>query len=78
MNKPESWIRGHGFIEYEARLPNPTLNVAQWGYNAATDHFEDLIESGIIDPAKVVRAWLCKTLLSWLVCSSRRPGRRPS
>jgi hypothetical protein len=28
---------------------------AQWGYNAATDHFEDLIESGIIDPAKVVR-----------------------
>lgn len=55
MNSPESWIRGHGFIEYEARLLDPTLNVAQWGYNAATDHFEDLIESGIIDPAKVVR-----------------------
>jgi chaperonin GroEL len=55
MNSPESWIRGHGFIEDEARLLDPTLNVAQWGYNAATDHFEDLIESGIIDPAKVVR-----------------------
>jgi chaperonin GroEL len=55
MNSPESWIRGHGFIEDEARLLDTTLNVAQWGYNAATDHFEDLIESGIIDPAKVVR-----------------------
>jgi chaperonin GroEL len=27
----------------------------QWGYNAATDKFENLVDAGIIDPAKVVR-----------------------
>jgi len=27
----------------------------RWGYNAATDEFEDLVDAGIIDPAKVVR-----------------------
>lgn len=29
-----------------------------WGYNAATEKFEDLIESGVIDPAQVVRCAL--------------------
>ena len=26
-----------------------------WGYNAATSKFEDLVKAGVIDPAKVVR-----------------------
>lgn len=26
----------------------------QYGYNAATDTFEDLMEAGIIDPTKVI------------------------
>jgi len=26
-----------------------------WGYNAATDTYEDLVKAGVIDPAKVVR-----------------------
>src|SRR5215471_5376763 len=29
-----------------------------FGYNAATDEFEDLVESGVIDPTKVVRSAL--------------------
>ncbi len=29
-----------------------------WGYNAATDTFEDLVKSGIIDPTKVTRTAL--------------------
>jgi len=29
-----------------------------YGYNAATGEFEDLIEAGVIDPTKVVRAAL--------------------
>jgi chaperonin GroEL len=29
-----------------------------WGYNAATEKFEDLIEAGVLDPALVVRASL--------------------
>jgi len=31
---------------------------ASFGYNAATDTFEDLIEAGVIDPTKVVRSAL--------------------
>jgi chaperonin GroEL len=31
---------------------------AGWGYNAATDVYEDLIKSGVIDPTKVVRCGL--------------------
>ena len=29
-----------------------------FGYNAATDEYEDLVEAGVIDPTKVVRAAL--------------------
>ena len=29
-----------------------------WGYNAATGEYQDLVKSGIIDPAKVVRTAL--------------------
>ncbi len=29
-----------------------------WGYNAATDSYEDLVASGVIDPTKVVRSGL--------------------
>ena len=31
---------------------------ANFGYNAATDKFEDLVKAGIIDPVKVVRTAL--------------------
>jgi chaperonin GroEL len=29
-----------------------------WGYNAATGNYQDLIQAGVIDPAKVVRTAL--------------------
>jgi chaperonin GroEL len=29
-----------------------------YGFNAATEQFEDLVESGVIDPAKVTRSAL--------------------
>jgi chaperonin GroEL len=29
-----------------------------WGYNAATEKFEDLVENGVIDPTLVVRSSL--------------------
>jgi chaperonin GroEL len=31
---------------------------AGWGYNAATDKYEDLVKSGVIDPTKVTRTAL--------------------
>src|SRR5262249_13077657 len=30
----------------------------KYGYNVLTDHYEDMVESGIIDPAKVTRSAL--------------------
>jgi chaperonin GroEL len=30
----------------------------QWGYNAATGEYQDLVSAGVIDPAKVVRTAL--------------------
>jgi len=40
------------------RVANQGSVPVGWGYNAATDCFEDLIASGVIDPAKVVRVAL--------------------
>jgi chaperonin GroEL len=33
-------------------------NDPHWGYNAATDTYEDLVKAGVIDPTKVVRSAL--------------------
>ena len=33
-------------------------NKGNYGYNAATDKFEDLVKSGVVDPAKVARSAL--------------------
>jgi chaperonin GroEL len=33
-------------------------NSLNWGYNAATDKYEDLVKNGVIDPTKVTRAAL--------------------
>ncbi|HUR28936.1 MAG TPA: chaperonin GroEL, partial [Planctomycetota bacterium] len=33
-------------------------NQKNWGYNAATDEYEDLLEAGVIDPVKVTRTAL--------------------
>jgi chaperonin GroEL len=38
-------------------------NDPNYGYNAATDKFEDLMESGIIDPTKVRALCLCGGVL---------------
>ena len=46
-----------------------------FGYNAATDEYGDLLRPGVIDPAKVVRTAL-QNAASWPRCSS--PPRRSS
>ncbi len=40
-------------VEHIRRHDNPN-----WGYNAQTDTYEDLVKSGVIDPTKVVRTAL--------------------
>jgi chaperonin GroEL len=50
MNSAKSWIRAH-----DGPLLDAAINLSHWGYNAAADRFEDLVDAGIVDPAKVVR-----------------------
>ncbi|XP_052200380.1 chaperonin 60 subunit beta 4, chloroplastic isoform X2 [Diospyros lotus] len=45
----------NGNIVIDKVLSNHDL---RYGYNAATDHYEDLMAAGIIDPSKVVRCCL--------------------
>jgi len=45
----------YGGLVVHQLLANPDRKM---GYNALTDSYEDLMESGVIDPAKVVRCAL--------------------
>ena len=49
------------------------------GYNAITGELQDLIQAGIIDPAKVVRFWPARCCLHrWYGVDYRSPGGRNS
>jgi chaperonin GroEL len=47
--------RTEGAIVVEKIRTNPDSN---YGYNAATDQYEDLVKAGVIDPTKVTRTAL--------------------
>ena len=49
---------------------------ANFGYNAATDKFEDLVKAGVIDPVKVVRTALQTQPRSPVADHDRSDGRR--
>ena len=59
VEAPLRWIASNAGVEgsivlekvKESKDPN-------FGYNAATDKYEDLVKSGVIDPTKVVRSAL--------------------
>ena len=46
---------GEGAIVVEKVRSNKSAN---YGYNAATDQYEDLVKAGVIDPTKVTRTAL--------------------
>jgi chaperonin GroEL len=50
-----------------------------FGYNAATDTYEDLIEAGVIDPTKVVRSALqnAASVASLLITTEALVAERP-
>ena len=55
-----------------------------FGYNAATDNYEDLVKSGVIDPTKVTRtalqnaASIAGLLLTTEATIVEKPGEKPS
>jgi chaperonin GroEL len=55
LESPLRTIAENAGVEGSVILYNVLLNEGNYGYNARTDVFEDLLESGVIDPTKVTR-----------------------
>src|SRR5205807_10301849 len=51
-------IAQNGGVEGSIVVNKVREGKGSYGYNAATDSYEDLVEAGVIDPTKVVRTAL--------------------
>jgi chaperonin GroEL len=58
IEEPLRWIAGNAGIEGSIVVEKVKHGRGAFGFNAATEVYEDLVEGGVIDPTKVVRAAL--------------------
>lgn len=58
LEEPLRWIATNAGSEGSVVLDKVKNAKGAYGFNAATDEFEDLVKAGIIDPTKVVRTAL--------------------
>jgi chaperonin GroEL len=58
MEEPARWIARNAGADGSIVLDKIKSGNGAYGFNAATEQFEDLIQAGIIDPTKVVRTAL--------------------
>ncbi len=58
LEEPARWIAQNAGWDGAVVLDKIKNNKAAYGFNAATEQFEDLVKAGIIDPTKVVRTAL--------------------
>ena len=58
MEDPCRWIANNAGWEGSIVLDKIKNNKGEFGFNAATEEFEDLMKAGIVDPTKVVRTAL--------------------
>ncbi len=58
MEEPARWIARNAGADGSIVLDKIKSGNGAYGFNAATERFEDLIQAGIIDPTKVVRTAL--------------------
>ena len=58
VEEPLRQISGNAGLEGSIVIDKVRQQKEGWGYNAATDTYEDLIKAGVIDPTKVVRTAL--------------------
>ncbi len=58
MEEPCRWIANNAGWEGAIVLDKIKNNKGAFGFNAATEEFEDLMKAGIVDPTKVVRCAL--------------------
>jgi chaperonin GroEL len=58
LEEPLRWIASNAGSDGSVVLDKVKNGKAAYGFNAATEEFEDLVKSGIVDPTKVVRTAL--------------------
>jgi chaperonin GroEL len=58
IEEPLRWIAGNAGVEGAIVVQKAKQGRGAFGFNAATEVYEDLVEGGVIDPTKVVRAAL--------------------
>jgi chaperonin GroEL len=58
LEEPARWIAQNAGAEGAVVLDKIKNGKGAYGYNAATEEFEDLVKAGIVDPTKVVRCAL--------------------
>jgi chaperonin GroEL len=58
IEEPLRWISNNAGAEGSIVLDKVKSGKGAFGFNAATEEYEDLIKAGIIDPTKVVRTAL--------------------
>jgi chaperonin GroEL len=58
VEEPLRWISENAGVEGSIVVDRVKHGKGAFGFNAATERYEDLIEAGVIDPAKVVRSAL--------------------
>ena len=58
VEEPLRWIAANGGVEASVVLNKVVEGKGNFGYNAATDQYGDLVQMGVIDPTKVARCAL--------------------
>jgi chaperonin GroEL len=58
LEEPLRWIAANAGSDGSVVLDKVKNSKGAYGFNAATEEFEDLVKSGIVDPTKVVRTAL--------------------
>jgi chaperonin GroEL len=58
IEEPLRWIAGNAGLEGTVVVQRVKEGRGAFGFNAATEVYEDLVEAGVIDPTKVVRVAL--------------------
>jgi chaperonin GroEL len=58
IEEPLRWIAGNAGLEGAVVVQKVKEGRGAFGFNAATEVYEDLVQGGVIDPTKVVRAAL--------------------
>jgi chaperonin GroEL len=84
LEDPARWIATNAGWEGSVVVDKVKNNKGPFGFNAATEEFEDLMKAGIIDPTKVVRSALqnaasvASLLLTTECMVAEKPEEKPS